>query len=117
MFSSATSSFRPLKGSASVRLYALNAVVMGRVRKSMPRLRAERLDGNGGHERGVDAAGQSDDHPLESVLADVVAGAENEGLEHFVHRRQRRHVTILERLQLARGERGQRHASRRRLTS
>jgi len=45
-------------------------------------LRAERFDGNGCHERGVDAAGESDEGLQEAALADVVAGAEDEGAKN-----------------------------------
>ena len=41
-------------------------------------LRAEGLDGDGGDQRGVDAAAEADEGLGEAALADVVAGAEDE---------------------------------------
>ena len=46
-------------------------------------LGAEGSDGDGGHQRGVDAAGEADDHVGEPVLGHVVAGAEHERLPHL----------------------------------
>ena len=47
-------------------------------------LGAERVDGDGGDERRVDAAREADDHVGEAVLVDVVAGAEHERLVDLV---------------------------------
>src|SRR5205814_6910153 len=41
------------------------------------------VGGNRGDEAGVDAAGYADDHGLESVLVDVIAGAGHETLVGF----------------------------------
>jgi len=39
------------------------------------------MDGDHGHERGIDAAGQRDERTLETAFVRVVAEAEREGLE------------------------------------
>ena len=38
----------------------------------------EGVDGNGGHQRRVDPAGEADDHVGEGILADVVAGTHDQ---------------------------------------
>src|SRR5204863_8094795 len=56
--------------------------VTRRHRDAVDALRAERLDGQRGRERGVDPAGDADDHVAEPVLVDVVAKTELEGEPH-----------------------------------
>src|SRR5208337_2010974 len=45
-------------------------------------LGTESFDGDGGDESGVDAAAKADKNPREAALADVVAGAEDEGAKN-----------------------------------
>ena len=51
---------------------------------------AQRIDGNGQGQGGIDAARHADQHAREAVLADIVAHAQHQRLVHLRFRRQRR---------------------------
>ena len=115
-FSSARPGSSPANGSASMPRNAECASSMGTVNARIPRLAArvsasvtlpslenregirtpghvlgaEGVDGDGGHQRGVDPTGEPDEHVGEAVLRDVVARAEHERLVDLVHRREQR---------------------------